>query len=99
MLTRAEAAAAAREELSYVAAELDDVAYTKGGVSGYSSSNSTERRSEEVIYGDQTFVEPAEEGGELAPEPEPRRGGESFIFRNAPIDAVINEILGRAANR
>lgn len=95
-LTAREAAALQREDLRLVSAELDGIGFRSENVVGYSSSASTPRRSEELIYGDQTFVaETDASNADTPPKPE-RPGGESFIFRNAPIDAVVNEILGQA---
>lgn len=94
-LNAAEADALKREELRLVSAELDGLSLGSGAFSNYSSSASTPRRSEELIYGDQTFVADIEGGEHAVAEPAPHPGGESFVFRNAPIDAVVNEVLGQ----
>ena len=94
-LNAAEADALKREELRLVSAELDGLPLGSGAFSNYSSSASTPRRSEELIYGDQTFVADVESGEEATAQPAPHPGGESFVFRNAPIDAVVNEVLGQ----
>lgn len=50
---------------------------------------------EELIYGDQKFFKTTDRTpGAIPNEAESSVQGENFVFRNAPIDAVLNEILG-----
>tara|TARA_R110002049_G_scaffold32139_3_gene107533 strand:+ start:1106 stop:3190 length:2085 start_codon:yes stop_codon:yes gene_type:complete len=51
-------------------------------------------RPEELIYGSDRFFEVETSGKEVDMPGAPVRQGESFVFRDAPIDAVLNEVLG-----
>ena len=50
--------------------------------------------SEELIYGSQAFFRAAEIGNGTTSTATNSGPGESFIFRNAPIDTVLNQVLG-----
>lgn len=58
------------------------------------SSAEIKTRPEELIYGSDRFFEDTTEFTGADAPGAPSRQGESFVFRNAPIDAVLNEVLG-----
>lgn len=56
------------------------------------------QKGEDLIYGDQTFVDTSATPLQTTSTETDASGGENFIFRKAPIDAVVQEILGEAFN-
>lgn len=51
-------------------------------------------RETELFYGDERFFDPARGTPETGNRFEQSEVGEQFTFRNAPIDAVLNQVLG-----
>ena len=64
--------------------------------SGAGISAPVTRDSREMIYGTQSFYEPLQTGDLSDSSRASGSDGESFNFRNAPIDAVLNEVLGES---
>ena len=56
-------------------------------------NSSTSTRQETVLYGDERFFRATENGMRATPLDDASTEGERFNFRNAPIEAVLNEIL------
>tara|TARA_R110002049_G_scaffold193364_1_gene362202 strand:+ start:2670 stop:4757 length:2088 start_codon:yes stop_codon:yes gene_type:complete len=52
--------------------------------------------SEELIYGNSRFFDEASGRDQPVISDKPSAQGENFVFRNAPIDAVLNEVLGES---
>ena len=53
-----------------------------------------EKQAEELIYGTSRFFDNTLAQAAPLTAENPQAQGESFVFRNAPIDAVLNEVLG-----
>lgn len=58
------------------------------------SGKETPSQTEELIYGDQSFFEAVELDGNAEQRDFNGALGESFVFHDAPIDTVLNQVLG-----